>query len=367
MSFFKRTVSALALGVALAGGAALVTGDFTPAAYAQDPASAEARLKTALEMQGLPAGIISWSSVEESGSTIIARGAYADVTQFNLGFNTLPLGDLEVTGITIDGNYVTHFQGRFTGIQVNLADLMATGQKLGQVPAETNPSAAQAGMMLTMMAGYIQGLGYQTLELTVDWDNTIDLAAGTQVSTGALDVKDAFKLDFGVDMTGVSTAYLDWAKANAVKMYAGDAAIQAEMEAALKDPNSPVAKVGFARYAIGFDDAGLMAKLEPQLAMARAAMLGTNPDGTAKTSLTDDELLTQAKAMESPGGLKADKLLPLMKAVYNFVMSPDKISIVATANPALTLGETQAMSNPMGPAPATPVDWNSRITLEASN
>lgn len=359
MNRFKRTVSALALGLALAGGVVLVPSMLAPAAMAQDPASPEGRLTAALEMQGIPAGVVNWASVEDNGSGgIVARGVYADVTQFNLGFNTIPLGDLEVSDLQTDGKYVTRFTGRFTGVSINLAELMTTGQKIGQAGGNN----AMVGTMLTMMAGYIQGLGYQTLDMTMDFDNAIDLGAGTYSQTGSLDLKDAFKFDIDVDMTGITAAYLDWVRENGIKLYLNPTPeSQAEVQKQMTDPNGPIAGVGFERFAIVFDDQGLMPKLEPQLAMVRQQMLA------GKTEMTDEDIKKAAAEMAGSSGLSADKLEPVVRALYNFVMKPDVIRLAATLDPALTQGELMNLSNPAAPKPETPVDWNARVTLEASN
>lgn len=368
MTFFKGTASALMLSLCLGAGGAMVAPDFTvPAAYAQ--ADAESRLRSALEMQGIPAGIINWSSVEEAGTGLVAHGVYANLSSFKLGFDTIPLGDLELTDLQTDGTHVTKFKGRFAGISVNLAELMATGQKIGQAAQASGApgNAASMGMVLTMAAGYVMGLGYQSLDVTLDFDNEVDLSAETMTTSGSFDIKDAFKIDVGVDMIGISVAYLDWAKANATKMFIDRSpeAIAA-MQAAMKDPDSPLSKVGFTRYAFAFDDQGLMPKLESQLIGIRAKMLGTNPDGTPKTEMTDDDIKKAAQDMSGGSGLSADKLEPVVRALYTFVMHPDVISLAVNADPAITYGELTAFSQPTAPdAPKT--DWNSRLSFEAAN
>lgn len=365
MNRFKRTVSALALGFCLAGGATFAPSFIAPVAYAQD---AETRLKSVLEMLGMPAGVVNWSSVEETGEGIVAHGLYLDVSKFNLGFTSVPLGDLTIADLQTDGTYVTHFKGRFAGISVNLAELMATGQKMGQSGAQGQ--GAMMGMGLAMMAGYIQGLGYQNLDIAIDVDSATDLSAETATTTGALDVKDAFTFDFGVNATGVSRAYLDWVKENGSKMWLDQSPeAQKAMQDALKDPNSPAAKVGYGRYAIGFTDAGLMGKLGPQLAMMRTKMLGNNPDGSPKTAMTDDDIKKAAAEMAGTSGISPDKLEPVVRAIYNFVMDPKAIHLAVNANPSITVGEMMSFSNMTGAAdPAAPkTDWNSRLSFEASN
>ena len=371
MSKFKRTVSALALGVALAtGSAGLATLAFAPLAVAQDAlATPEAKLNSALELQGLPAGVLKWSSVEESGSGLIARGVYADLAQYNVGFATLPLGDLEVSDLVIEGAYVTKFKGRFSGITANLADVMTTGQAMGQTtspnPATPNP-AAQMGGMLAMGAGYLQGLGYSTVNMSIDFDSAVSLASGMAEFSGNMDIAEMFKFGWDGDMTGVDAAYLDWAKANTAKMYSQAPEVQAEMQAAMADPNSPIAKVGISGFSLSFADQGLMDKLEPQLAPMRQQMLGTNPDGTPKTELSDADLQAAAQQMAGGSGLSVDKVLPIVKAVYAFVLDPETINLGVGFNPALKMSE---IPNPASPpaAGAPPVDWNSRVTLDASN
>ena len=141
-------------------------------------------------------------------------------------------------------------------------------------------------------------------------------------------------------------------------------------KAAAADPNSPLAKVGYSGFSLLFDDEGLMARLEPQLAQARAGMLGVNADGTPKTELTDADLMTQATAMAGTGGVTPEKLLPLVKAIYGFVMKPDVIAVAVRIDPALTISEFRSLTPQPGAtaAPAAPaVDWNSRLTIDAHN
>lgn len=352
MSFLKRTASALALGIALAGGAAFVAPTLLQPAMAQDMSTPDGKLRTILEMQGFPPGILNWSSVEESGSDLIARGVYADLKQYNLGFETMPLGDMTVSDVEIEGNYITNFKATFSGIQVNLAELMTAGQKMSQ----SGGAGAQIGPGLAMMAGYIQGLGYTTLDITMSSLAETDLSAGTVIQSFSANVKDAFDLNVGVGLGGVTTAYLDWAKANALKVYLDRSPeALAEMEKQMADPNGPVAGVGFSYYSLNFDDQGLMPKLEPQLAQARAMMLA------GKTELTDDDLRAQVNAM-SPGPM-GEKLFPVMKAVYNFVMKPDVLNLSVAFQPHLTFGEMQSMST----GGATAIDWPARVSFEASN
>lgn len=362
MSFLKRTASAFAIAASFAGGAAVLAPALAPAAIAQDFASPEARLKAAFEMQGLPAGTVKWSSVEENGAGFVARGVYVDVTKFNLGFSTVPLGDLEVSDLQTFDKYVTVFKGRFTGINVNLADLQATGQKMSQQPGV----GAQAGMGFAMMAGYIQGLGYQNLAIDIDFSQVLDIGAQTLDYEGAVDVKDAFKLGFGADMTGVSTAYLDWARQNAGKMYDASPEGQAEAQKLMSDPNSPMAGVGIAAYGFSFADQGLMPKLEPQLAPLRASMLGVNEDGSAKTEMSDADLEKAAQEMGAGMGMPAEKVEPLVRALYAFVMKPERIAIAFKADPAIKMSEISNLSNPAAGA-TSDVDWASRLSFEASN
>ena len=133
----------------------------------------------------------------------------------------------------------------------------------------------------------------------------------------------------------------------------------------MSDPASPLANVGYSGFAASFDDTGLMARLEPQMALARQQLLGVNADGTPKTALSDEDLLAQATAMSAGGGLAPEKLMPLMKAVYSFVMTPDVIAVSVKADPAFTIAEFQSLA--AGAAAPTGIDWNSRITLEAHN
>lgn len=360
MRFLKRSASALALGVALAGGVALVAPVTAPVAVAQDVSSADARLRLILEMQGYPPGILNWSSVDEEGSDLIARGVYADVKSYQLGFDTVPLGDMRVSDVEIEGNYVTGFKAEFTGITVNLTELMTTGQKMGQ----SGGMAAQAGMGFAMIAGYIQGLGYTELSITMGTVSDIDLASGELVQDFSIAIADAFDLDVNVGMTGIDTAYLDWAKTNALKLYLDQSPeAAAEIEKQMADPNGPLANIGFKRYGLEFDDKGLMAKLEPQLAAMRPMMLGTNPDGTPKTSMSDDELREAANQMGG-GAMPAEKLLPVVRALYNFVMKPDVLKLAVQLDPALTMREMQAMQTQ---GPDQNADWASRVTFEASN
>ncbi|MFT3810062.1 MAG: hypothetical protein QM698_09105 [Micropepsaceae bacterium] len=363
MRFLKRTASALALGFVLAGGSVVAVNYTAPVAVAQDMSTPEGKLRTIMEMQGYPPGVLNWSSVEESGSDLIAHGVYADVKSYNLGFDTVPLGDMRVSGIEIEQDkYVTAFRAEFTGITVNLAELMATGQKMSQAGG----MAAQAGSGFAMMAGYIQGLGYTELKIEMNLATDIDLSSGDMVQDFTVDVADAFDLGVNIGMTGATTAYLDWAKANALKLYLDRSPeAMAEIQKQMADPNGPLATIGFRRYALSFDDQGLMPKLEPQLAQMRPMMLGTNPDGTPKTEMSEADL--QAAATQMGGGvMPADKMLPLVKAFYNFVMSPDVIKIAVNVDPALTMTEMQSMSNMAGSA-GSGVDWASRVTFEASN
>ncbi|BCW91128.1 hypothetical protein sos41_43070 [Alphaproteobacteria bacterium SO-S41] len=360
MSFFKRTASALAIGLALAGGAALVAPGLAPAAWAQE--SAEARFADALRLYGVPDGLLKWASVEETGYGFIAHGIYVDLAGRNLGVTTIPLGDLELTEVAVEDGYVTHLKGRFTNIKADLAELMTAGQQLGQSQA-----GASLGMGVVMMAGYVQGLGYQTVDIALDIDSALDFGTGIWVQSGALDIATAFRVDFKTTQDNVTPAYVDWARANGTKMLIDPAATAEATKAALADPNSPVAKVGYAAFDIAFDDQGLMAKLEPQLAPLRAQFLGTNADGTPKTELTEADLLIRAQAMG--GKLAPEKLLPLVRAAYNFVMKPDVIAVAVKASPAFTLGEFQSLTAvATGAAPTGPaIDWNSRVTLDAHN
>ena len=335
MTFFKRTASALVIGLMLSGGAALVLPAITPVAMAQE--SAEARVAEVLRLYGVPDGLMKWSSVEETGSGFIVHGVYADFTGRNFGVDTIPLGDMELTELAVENGYVTSLKARFTGITVNLADLMTAGQKLGQSQA-----GASLGMGVVMMVGQIRGLGYETLDVAMELGSVLDLGTGSWVQSGTLDIADAFKFDIKTSLADVTAAYVDWARENGTKMLIDPVGAAATTKAALEDPNSPVAKVGYAEFALGFDDQGLMAKLEPQLVPLRAQMLGNNPDGTPKTELTDEDLKTMAAGMG--GTLSPDKLLPVMRAVYNFVMTPDVIAITAKASPAFTLGEFQALT-----------------------
>lgn len=362
MRFLKRSASALALAVALAGGATVTLGVTAPVAAAQDWSTPDGKLLGIMEMQGIPQGILKWASVEEDGSDLVARGAYADVKSYQLGFDTIPLGDMRVSGVEIEQDkYITALKIEFTGITVNLAELMATGQKMGQ----TGGMAAQGGSGLAMMAGYIQGLGYSELKIEMTAATDIDLGTGELIQDVSFKVADAFDMDVDIGMTGLTTAYLDWAKANAMKMYLDQSPeAVAEMQKQMADPNGPMATVGFKRYGLAFDDQGLMVKLEPQLASMRPMMLGTNPDGTPKTEMSEDDL--KAAAMQMGGGaMPPEKLLPLVTAMYNFVMKPDVIKIAVNLDPALTMTEMQSMSNMTGATGG--IDWASRVTFEGSN
>lgn len=358
---FKRTVSALALGLCLAGGVSLAPGLFAPVAQAQS--SAEARFRSMLDMLGVPADLITWSSVEESGDDLVARGVVVDVAKFNLGFTTFPLGDWEISELETDGDHVTRMQSRFTNVSVNVGELMTTGQKIGQSQGE----AASMGMGIAMFAGYLQGLGYQTLDMSIGWNYDIDLDDETMQGSFEIDVKDALKLAVGADVTGVTRAYLDWAKQNLAKMYLDRSAdAMAQMQKEAQDPTSPVAKLGYRTFSVTFDDQGLMPKLEPQLAMARGSVLGTNPDGSAKTEVTDEDVRKAAAEMAGQSGLSAEKLEPVIRAIYNFVLKPDVLHLAVTFDPSVSYGEVMASTQP-GADPAAKTDWNSRVSLEASN
>lgn len=361
MRFLTNTASALALSIALAGGAVVTLGVVAPVAVAQDMSTPEGKLQTIMEMQGYPSGILKWASVEEDGSDLVAKGVYADVKAYALGFDTIPLGDMRVSGVEIEGNYVTAFKADFTGINVNLAELMATGQKM----AQAGGMAAQGGGGVAMMAGYIQGLGYTDLKIEMSAATDIDLGTGELVQDVSFKVADAFDMDMNVGMTGITPAYLDWAKTNAMKMYLDQSPeAVAEMEKQMADPAGPMSTIGFKRYALSFDDQGLMPKLEPQLAAMRPMMLGANPDGTPKTEMSEDDLKTAAAQMGG-GAVPPEKLLPVVTALYNFVMTPDVVKIAVNLAPALTMTEMQSMSNMTGAPNA--VDWASRVTFEASN
>lgn len=357
MNLFKRTVSALALGAALAAPAALVAPALAPAAMAQD--TAEARFAELMTLYGVPQGLLAWTAVEETGSGFIARGIKVDLAGRNLGLSEIPLGDFEVSSYTVENGYVTALSGRFSNIKADLAGLMTAGQTLGQVPA-----GASLGMGLVMMAGQIQGLGYQTLDIAMDIDSRLDFASGTWSQSGSLDIADAFDFDFSSDLANVTPAYVDWARENGAKMLLDPAAAEAATAAAMSDPAGPLANIGYSGFAMAFDDTGLMARLEPQMALARQQLLGVNADGTPKTALSDEDLLAQATAMSAGGGLAPEKLMPLMKAVYGFVMQPDVIAVSVKADPAITISDFMSFAS--GAAPAG-IDWNSRITLEAHN
>jgi hypothetical protein len=362
MRFLKSTASALALSLALAGGAAVTLGVVAPVAMAQDWSTPDGKLRGILEMQGYPPGVLNWASVTEEGGDLVATGVYADVKAYNLGFDTIPLGNMRVSGIeTEQDKYVTSFKAEFTDITVNLAELMTTGQKMGQ----TGGVAAQAGSGFAMMAGYIQGLGYSELKIEVVAATDIDLSTGQLVQDFSAKVADAFDLDVNIGMTGVTPAYLDWAKANALKLYLDKSPeAVAEIQKTMADPNGPLATLGFTRYALAFDDQGLMPKLEPQLAQLRPMMLGANPDGTPKTEMSDADLLAAATQMGG-GAMPPEKLLPVVTALYHFVMKPDVLKIAVNVDPALTMTEMQAMSNMAGKTGG--VDWPSRLSFEASN
>lgn len=361
MRFLKRTASALALSVALAGGVALTVALQAPPAAAQDMSTPEGKLRTIMEMQGYPPGILHWAGVTEEGSDLIATGVYADVKSFNIGFDTLPLGDMRVSGVQIEGNYVTAFKAEFTGITVNLAELMTTGQKMGQAGG----MAAQAGSGFAMLAGYIQGLGYSELKIKMAMATDTDLSSGALVQDVSIDVADAFDFDVNIGMTGITTAYLDWAKTNAIRMYLDRSPeSMAEIEKQMADPNGPLSTIGFKRYAIAFDDQGLMPKLEPQLAQMRPMMLGTNADGTPKTEMSEEDLTLAATQMGG-GTMPPEKLLPVVRAFYNFVMTPDVIKLAVNLDPALTMPEMQSMSNMAEKTGG--VDWAARASFEASN
>lgn len=362
MRMFKRTASALALSLALAGGAAVTLTVQAPVAAAQDMSTPDGKLRVILEMQGYPPGVLNWASVEEEGSDLVAKGVYADVKSYKLGFDTIPLGDMRVSGVRVEQDkYVTAFKAEFTGITVNLAELMTTGQKMGQ----SGGMAAQAGMGFAMIAGYIQGLGYTELKIAATVATDVDLGSGALVQDFSVDVADAFDLDVNIGMTGVSAAYLDWAKTNALKLYLDRSPeAVAEIEKQMSDPNGPLAGIGFKRYALAFDDQGLMPKLEPQLAQMRPMMLGTNPDGTPKTEMSDDDLKAAATQMAAGGPLPPEKLLPVVSAIYHFVMKPDVIKLAVNLDPALTMQEMQSMQNMTG---QPGIDWASRVTFEASN
>lgn len=362
MRFLKRTAAALALGLALAGGATVGAASFAPAALAQDMSTPEAKLAAILEMQGYPPGVLKWAHVTEEGADLVATGVYADVKTYNLGFDTIPLGDMRVSDVMIEGDYVTAFRARFTGIEVDLAELMAAGQKMGQ----SGGPFASAGTGVAMFAGYVQGLGYQQLALALDLATKTDLAAGTLKQDFGVEVADAFDLDLNIDATGVTPAYLDWAKTNALKLYLDRSPeALAEVQKQMEDANGPLATVGFARYALAFDDKGIMAKFEPQLAQARAMMLGQNADGTPKTEWSENDLKVAAGQMGG-GVIPAEKLLPVTTAIYRFVMKPDVIRLAVNLDPALTMKEMQAMSNPAA-GTGESVDWPARLSFEASN
>lgn len=363
MPFLRRTVSALAVAAALAG-----TGSFAHV-HAQSLAATQAEapadeLSRALELQGLPKGLLKWSSVERTTSGLVARDVYLDVAAYNLGYNTIPLGQLTVSDLVVDGDYVLRFRGRFDGMNVDLANLMMAGQKMGQAAASTG----QFGGMVAMGAGYFQGLGYKTLDVGIDFDTVTDLAAGTMVSTGGLNVGTAFDIDIETRMTGVDKAYLDWARTMGVAMYLDQSPeTQAAVQRAVSDPNGPAAKVGFARYGFAFTDLGLMPKIEGLLAPMRAQMLGTNPDGSPKTSMSDADIEKAAAEMGQSMGMPAEKVEPLVRAFSNFILKPQRIAIAVNAAPPFTIQDFLAMQNTATGAAAPAIDWASRVTFEASN
>lgn len=362
MRFLKRTASALALAAVLAGGAGLTLAALAPHAMAQDWSTPDGKLRGILEMQGYPPGILNWASVTEEGGDLVATGVYADVKSYDLGFDTIPLGNMRISGIRIEQDkYITAFKAEFSDITVNLAELMTTGQKMGQ----KGGVAATAGSGFAMIAGYIQGLGYSELKIDLTAATDIDLTTGKLVQDFSADVADAFDLDVNIGMAGITPAYLDWAKTNALKLYLDRSPeAVAEVQKQVADPNGPLATIGFSRYALSFDDQGLMPKLEPQLAQMRPMMLGTNPDGTPKTEMSDEDLKNAALQM---GGMTMppEKLLPVVTAMYHFVMKPDVIKLAVNLDPALTISEMQSMSNMAGKTGG--VDWPTRVTFEASN
>lgn len=361
MRFLKRSASALAIALALAGGATVTMSVAAPVAAAQDWSTPDGKLRGILEMQGYPAGLLNWASVEEDGSDLIAKGVYADVKSYQIGFDTIPLGDMRVSGVEIEGNYITAFKADFTGITINLAEMMATGQKMGQ----TGGMAAQAGSGFAMIAGYIQGLGYSELKIEMNTAMDIDMGTGALIQDFSINVADAFDLDVNIGMGGITAAYLDWAKTNAVKMYLDQSPeAVAEVQKQITDPNGPLSTVSFSRYALAFDDQGLMTKLEPQLAAMRPMMLGTNPDGTPKSEMSEEDLKVAATQMGG-GVMPPEKLLPVVTAFYNFVMKPDVIKVAVSFDPALGMKELQSMSNMTGASSG--IDWASRVTFEASN
>lgn len=359
MNVFKRTVSALALVLAITGGTALLAAPLlAPSAVAQE--APEARFAGALRLYGIPDGLLKWASVEETGSGFVAHGVYADLTGRDLGITQIPLGDLEITALTIDNGHVTQLNGRFFNLKADLPALQAAGQLLAQAKG-----GAQLGMGAVMLAGYVQGLGYTALDVAIDFRSALDFATGVWTQAATFDVADAFKFDLASTMDGVTPAYVDWARDNAAQMLLDPAKAAEANKAALADPDGPLSGVGYAEFALAFDDQGLMAKLEPQLVPIRTQMLGTNPDGTPKTELTDEDLKLVAAGMG--GALSPEKLLPVLKAVYNFIMAPDIVAVTARLNPALTFAELQLYMG-LQPGAAPPVtDWNSRLTLEARN
>jgi hypothetical protein len=359
MNAFKRTVSSFALALALTGAAGgLMSPVLAPAALAQE--APEARFAEVLRLYGIPDGLLKWASVEETGTGFIARGVYADLAGRELGITQIPLGDLEITALTLDNGYVTQVSGRFSNLKADLPTLQAAGQLIAQAKG-----GAQLGMGTVMLAGYIQGLGYTALDLSIDFNSALDFASGAWTQAATFDVAGAFKFDMAATLDGVTSAYVDWARANAAQMLLDPVQAAEANKTALADPNGPLAGVGYAEFALAFDDQGLMAKLEPQLVPIRAQMLGTNPDGTPKTELSDDDLKLAAAGMG--GVLSPEKLLPAMKAIYNFVMAPDIIAVTARLNPPFTFSEVQLYLGQQPGAAAPVTDWNSRLTLEAHN
>lgn len=364
MHRLHRTLAAAILACACAGGAALLLPPAAFVAAAQDavPPEAqppEARLAAFIEAQAIPAGAFKWAGVRQDGDALLVEGLAVDLAAFD-GTGTVPIGDLRLWDIAIEDGTVTSFRAAFTGIVLDLAALSEAGQAL----AASGTAEASAGMALVVIADALKGLGYTNIEASLSYETRTDLASGVTDEAISLRMPGLFDAGFSGQMTGVTTAYLDWDKANTIKVYLdGSPEAGAEIDRRIASEEGPYSGVGITRVAIDFDDQGLMQRLEPQLAVIRPMMLGTGPDGTPRSELSDLELREMATLM-GRGVLPAEKLLPVITAFYRFILKPDVLKLAVRVQPAITLREIVRMQQPDGSAPPDIAD---RLTFEASN
>ena len=355
---------AAALSAAALAGAMLALPPAAFVARAQEPATSQAalpesRLAAFFEALGVPGGVFSWTGVRPDGDALLVQDFAVNLAAFS-GAGTIPLGELRLWDIRIESGYVTAFRAGFSGIAIDLAALSETGQAM----IASGAPDASGGMALVVIADGLIALGYKDIAGSLSYETRTDLAGGVADDTLTLQMPGLFDVAIRARMTGVTPAYLDWERTNLIKLYLDNSPEAAEeIDRRMATEEGPYSGVGLSTFALDFDDQGLMPRLEPQMAALRPMMLGVGPDGVARTALSDQDLRELA-ALMGRGVLPAEKLLPVITALYRFVMAPDVLKLAVTAEPAVGLAEIARMGLPDGGALP---DIAARLTFEASN